>query len=166
MNKNADVKNIIFCGIGGQGVLTASEICALALMYEGYHVKKSEVKGMAQRGGSVQSFVRFGSRVYSPLISRGKADFLVGFDENESRLWSVYLASKGIDLTKALIYGGREISSQRFLNTFILGCLSAYLNVNEENWFKSMAFVLKNKALDENKAVFMSGRNFVKGDNV
>jgi len=72
--------NIIFAGVGGQGVLTASEVLARAAMNEGLDCKKSEVHGMAQRGGSVLSHVRFGSRVHSPVIPAGGADFLVAFE--------------------------------------------------------------------------------------
>lgn len=157
--------SIIFCGIGGQGILTASEICAYAAMYEGYHVKKSEVKGMSQRGGSVESFVRFGSKVYSPLVPRGEADFLVGFDEREADLWSVYLRRGGIDMVLALRYGRKAISSPRFLNIFMLGALSVYLKIKEENWFKALKSALKGRAFESNRAVFRRGREFIKDKN-
>ncbi|MHC4773076.1 MAG: 2-oxoacid:acceptor oxidoreductase family protein, partial [Planctomycetota bacterium] len=67
--------NVTFGGIGGQGIIKASELVGWAAMYEGYHVKKSEVHGMSQRGGSVESHVRFGKKIYSPLVSPGGADF-------------------------------------------------------------------------------------------
>ena len=76
---NNRVYSITFGGIGGQGILKASEICSWAALYAGYHVKKSEVHGMSQRGGSVESHVRFGKRVYSPLVPAGGADVLVCF---------------------------------------------------------------------------------------
>ena len=65
---SSDVKNIFLAGVGGQGTLLASEILSETLMTAGYDVKKSEVHGMSQRGGSVTSHVRYGKRVYSPLI--------------------------------------------------------------------------------------------------
>ncbi len=74
------VTNILLVGVGGQGILVASEIISEALMLAGFDVKKSEVHGMAQRGGSVVSHVRFGSKVYSPIIPEGEADILVGFE--------------------------------------------------------------------------------------
>ena len=83
--------SILFCGIGGQGILKAAEVCCLAAMYEGFHVKKSEVHGMAQRGGSVESHVRFGEKVYSPLIGRGQADILFSTDETERESYLDYL---------------------------------------------------------------------------
>ncbi|MEO0295523.1 MAG: 2-oxoacid:acceptor oxidoreductase family protein, partial [candidate division WOR-3 bacterium] len=64
--------NIIICGVGGQGILLASEIIALTAMESGFDVKKSEVHGMSQRGGSVFSHVRIGEKVYSPIIEKGK----------------------------------------------------------------------------------------------
>jgi indolepyruvate ferredoxin oxidoreductase beta subunit len=83
--------NILVVGIGGQGVMTASEILAEAAIAEGYDVKKTEVAGMSQRGGVVSSHVRFGARVLSPEIAPGEADILVGFEAAEAMRWSHYL---------------------------------------------------------------------------
>jgi len=77
---NNRITNILLVGVGGQGILLASEILSEALMLAGNDVKKSEVHGMAQRGGSVVSHVRFGPRVFSPLIPEGEADILFGFE--------------------------------------------------------------------------------------
>jgi len=76
--------NILFCGVGGQGILLASEITAYGLLAAGLDVKKSEVHGMAQRGGSVVAHLRFGAKVYSPLISPGEADLAVSFEMMEA----------------------------------------------------------------------------------
>ena len=76
--------NILFCGVGGQGILLASEITAFALLESGYDAKKSEVHGMAQRGGSVVAHLRFGEKVYSPLIDPGQADYSVSFEIMEA----------------------------------------------------------------------------------
>lgn len=76
--------NILFCGVGGQGILLASEITALALLASGLDAKKSEVHGMAQRGGSVVAHLRYGEKVYSPLIDPGQADFCLAFEVMES----------------------------------------------------------------------------------
>lgn len=75
-----NVTNILMAGVGGQGTLLASEILSEVLMQVGYDVKKAEVHGMAQRGGSVISHVRFGTKVYSPIIPEGEADVLFGFE--------------------------------------------------------------------------------------
>ncbi|MEN8258786.1 MAG: indolepyruvate oxidoreductase subunit beta [Thermodesulfobacteriota bacterium] len=76
--------NILFSGVGGQGILLASEITAYALMETGLDAKKSEVHGMAQRGGSVVAHLRYGDTVYSPLIDPGHADFVVAFETMEA----------------------------------------------------------------------------------
>jgi len=86
------VTNILMAGVGGQGVILASEIVAEAMMRAGYDVKKSEVHGMAQRGGSVNSHVRFGPRVYSPIIKQGEVDILFSFELLETMRYLDMLA--------------------------------------------------------------------------
>jgi len=76
--------NILFCGVGGQGILLASEVTAYSLLATGMEVRKSEVHGMAQRGGSVTAHLRYGEKVYSPLISLGEADIIVAFEMLEA----------------------------------------------------------------------------------
>ncbi|MEO0271252.1 MAG: indolepyruvate oxidoreductase subunit beta [candidate division WOR-3 bacterium] len=83
--------NIIICGVGGQGILLASEILALTAMESGFDIKKSEVHGMSQRGGSVFSHVRIGEKVYSPIIEKGKGDILLSFEKAETLRWVHYL---------------------------------------------------------------------------
>ncbi len=91
----SDIKNILLVGVGGQGVLTASEILSEALLLSGYDVKKAEVHGMSQRGGSVNSHVRFGKKVYSPLIAEGEADMIFSFELLESMRNAHYLKKDG-----------------------------------------------------------------------
>ena len=86
--------NILLCGVGGQGILLASEIISSALMNAGYDVKQSEVHGMAQRGGSVISHIRFGNKVYSPLIEPGSADIVVSFEMLEALRYLPYMNKK------------------------------------------------------------------------
>lgn len=83
--------NILFSGVGGQGILLASEVTALGLLAKGYDVKKSEVHGMAQRGGSVTAQLRYGKKVYSPLIEPGCADIQVAFEMMEAVRYLPYL---------------------------------------------------------------------------
>jgi indolepyruvate ferredoxin oxidoreductase beta subunit len=85
------IGNILFSGVGGQGILLASEITAYALLSAGFDAKKSEVHGMAQRGGSVTAQLRYGERVYSPLIEPGKADIQVAFEMMEAVRYLPYL---------------------------------------------------------------------------
>ena len=82
--------NILLCGVGGQGILLASEIISSALMNAGYDVKQSEVHGMAQRGGSVVAHLRYGEKVYSPLIEPGGADIAVSFELLEALRYLPY----------------------------------------------------------------------------
>jgi indolepyruvate ferredoxin oxidoreductase beta subunit len=94
--ENSTVKNILLVGVGGQGIIVASEIMADAFLEAGYDVKKSEVHGMAQRGGSVSTHVRFGPKVFSPLIKEGEADILVAFEELEAMRYLHFLGPKPV----------------------------------------------------------------------
>ncbi|HKJ15531.1 MAG: indolepyruvate oxidoreductase subunit beta [Desulfobulbaceae bacterium] len=85
--------NILFCGVGGQGILLASEVTAYSLLAAGMEVRKSEVHGMAQRGGSVTAHLRYGGKVYSPLISPGEADIVVAFEMMEAVRYLPYMHS-------------------------------------------------------------------------
>jgi indolepyruvate ferredoxin oxidoreductase, beta subunit len=94
----AETTNILFAGVGGQGIVLASSLLASTCLAAGRDVKQSEVHGMAQRGGSVTSHVRFGDAVHSPTIPAGEADFLVGFELLESVRWLDHLAPDGLPL--------------------------------------------------------------------
>jgi len=95
VNNMKEVKNILFIGVGGQGTILASKILSEGLLRNGYDVKMSEVHGMAQRGGSVTTQVRFGEKVYSPLIEKGKADAIVAFEKSEALRALPYLKEGG-----------------------------------------------------------------------
>jgi indolepyruvate ferredoxin oxidoreductase beta subunit len=90
-----DVKSILFVGVGGQGTILASKVLTEGLLKHGYDVKMSEVHGMAQRGGSVSTQVRFGKKVYSPLIEKGDVDVIVSFEKSEAARWISYLKKDG-----------------------------------------------------------------------
>ncbi|MCL1972549.1 MAG: 2-oxoacid:acceptor oxidoreductase family protein [Endomicrobia bacterium] len=152
---NNEVINILFCGTGGQGVLTAAEIVSLAAMYDGFHTKKSEVHGMAQRGGSVESHVRFGSLVASPLIEAGAADFIVPFYKPERDRLIEYLSKDGKDFTADLEEAQLNCKDKRFVNTYMLGRLSKYLNLSKESWLKALEAGFKGKLVEENRKVFL-----------
>lgn len=89
------VISVLFVGVGGQGTILASKILTEGLLNNGYDVKMSEVHGMAQRGGSVTTQVRFGQKVYSPLIEKGTADVIVAFEKSEAARWLPYLKKHG-----------------------------------------------------------------------
>ena len=88
-------KNIMIVGVGGQGSLLASKLLGHLLLTEGYDVKVSEVHGMSQRGGSVVTYVRFGEKVYSPIIDKGQADFIVSFEKLEAARYLEFLKADG-----------------------------------------------------------------------
>ena len=88
-------RGILLVGVGGQGAIRASRILSEGLMTAGFDVKMSEIHGMAQRGGSVSTHVRYGEKVYSPVISPGEADVLVAFEKVEALRWLSYLAPGG-----------------------------------------------------------------------
>lgn len=97
MNSDS-ITNILVCGIGGQGVMTATEILAEAAIAQGHDVKKTEVAGMAQRGGVVTSHLRFGPKVLSPQIAPGTVQVLLGFEGAEALRWAHYLRPDGLAL--------------------------------------------------------------------
>ncbi len=88
-------RNIMIVGVGGQGTLLASRILGNTVISQGYDVKVSEVHGMSQRGGSVVTYVRFGEKVYSPVIDKGESDFIVSFELLEAARYAQYLRKGG-----------------------------------------------------------------------
>ncbi len=91
----SDVKNILIVGVGGQGIILAADVLAQVLVSTEYDVKMAEVHGMSQRGGSVNTMIRFGTKVYSPVIEKGKADYIIAFEQLEALRWSGYLKPGG-----------------------------------------------------------------------
>ncbi len=88
-------KNIMIVGVGGQGTLLASKLLGKLLCSKGYDVKVSEVHGMSQRGGSVVTYIRYGERVYSPIVDKGEADLIISFELLEAARWVQYLKKDG-----------------------------------------------------------------------
>ncbi len=158
MKKLRETINVLFYGIGGQGVLTAAEVCALAAMIDGYHVKKSEVKGMAQRGGSVESYVRFGEAVQSPLPLSKDCDVIVCLHKQEYPRLKDEVKPKGKDLFPYLEKAQKAVGEKKlFLNTYMLGVLSAFLDIREESWLLALDQKFK-KEQQQNRTFFLSGR--------
>ena len=92
-------KNVMIVGVGGQGSLLASKLLGRLLLTKGYDIKVSEVHGMSQRGGSVVTYVRFGDKVYSPVIDKGEADYIVSFELLEAARWTEFLKPGGKIIT-------------------------------------------------------------------
>ena len=95
-----ETKNVMIVGVGGQGSLLASKLLGRLLLSKGYDIKVSEVHGMSQRGGSVVTYVRFGDKVYSPVIDKGEADFIVSFELLEADEPSVIISRRPCALLK------------------------------------------------------------------
>ncbi len=96
INKNLPIVNVVMSGVGGQGVLVASDVLVRVAMLAGLDTKKSEVHGMAQRGGSVVSQIRYGEKIYSPLIEKGSADIILAFEKLEAVRYLDFLKPNGI----------------------------------------------------------------------
>jgi indolepyruvate ferredoxin oxidoreductase beta subunit len=99
-----ETKSVLFAGVGGQGIILASKILAKCAFNSGFMVKESELHGMAQRGGSVVSHVRFGDQVHSPLIPSGQSDYLVSMEELEGLRYTYYLKPESV-----VIYNVKQI---------------------------------------------------------
>ena len=97
--------NLLLSGVGGQGVILASKILSKAALLQGLDIKQSEVHGMSQRGGSVVSHVRFGERVYSPLVAEGGCDVLLGFEPLEALRYAHWVRSQG-----AIVYSTDRVN--------------------------------------------------------
>ena len=94
-----ETRNIMIVGVGGQGSLLASKLLGRLLLGRGYDIKVSEVHGMSQRGGSVVTYVRYGEKVYSPIIDKGEADYILSFELLEAARWTEYLKPGGKIIT-------------------------------------------------------------------
>ena len=188
-----ETKNIMIVGVGGQGSLLASKLLGHVLMSRGYDVKVSEVHGMSQRGGSVVTYVRYGDKVYSPVIDKGEADFIVSFELLEAARWLPFLRPDGqivtntqtIDpmpvITGAAVYpedlvakmkakGAKvdaldclklaaEAGSPKAVNIVLMGRLSHYFDIPQEDWMASIEACVPKKFLEMNKIAFMLGKD-------
>jgi indolepyruvate ferredoxin oxidoreductase beta subunit len=137
--------NVFLAGVGGQGILLASEVLCEAFLLSGYDVKKSEVHGMAQRGGAVTTHLRYGKKVHSPLIEPGTADLLVAFEKMEALRFAHYLSPGGAALVNAQeilppsVSTGKERYPSRIEerlreftpNLFVVDALAAALSLHE-----------------------------------
>lgn len=151
------VTNVVIAGLGGQGVLKASDIVAEAAFRAGFDVKKSEIHGMSQRGGSVASDVRFGPEVFSPMAPAGEADFLVLFDAGQLEANRAHLRPGGTLITPTVLEGVK-LASKKSLNVAMAGALSAWLDIPEETWLDAVRAQLPEWLHAANLAAFRAGR--------
>ncbi len=152
------VVNVVVVGLGGQGVLKASDILAEAAFAAGLDVKKAEVHGMSQRGGSVRSDVRFGPRVYSPMVPAGEAHFLLALDATQVEINQDVLGDNARVLTPEQI-DVKSLDSPRSLNVAMIGLLSGYLDLPAEHFLAAVKANLPEKAHQANLAAFETGRS-------
>jgi len=189
-NKTTDV---FICGVGGQGILLASEILADMALAKGLDVKKSEVHGMAQRGGSVVSHVRYGKEVHSPVIAEGEADILVSFEKMEALRWiqfvkpggkvivnSQEIVPSGMDtypptvarkiterISDAMFVDAlalaKEAGHLRAVNIVMLGAFSIFLDFTEDEWKAAIEARVPKKTIETNIKALELGRAAVSG---
>ena len=182
--------NILIVGVGGQGIILASDILTLAAQYAGYDTKKSEIHGMSQRGGSVFSHIRFGEKVYSPVIPEGEVDILISLEEMETLRWlyyinentKVFLLEEKIKPSNVKEYptGIKEelmnhikdvhyidlnkinklIKSLKFLNVALLGVISNFLDFQEKAWVSAIKENVPEKTFDDNWQAFLIGKKY------
>ena len=151
------VVNVVFAGLGGQGVIKASDVLADAVFRAGHDVKKAEIHGMSQRGGSVTSDVRFGPEVLSPMIPAGEADFLVVLAPSQVENNRQVLRASGVIFPPDLVPES-SLRNKRSLNVALLGALSTHLSLADEHWRAAIASALPERLLEVNLAAFAAGR--------
>lgn len=156
------VTSIVFAGLGGQGVLKASDIAAEAAFRAGYDVKKSEIHGMSQRGGSVASDVRYGAQVLSPMVPAGEADFLVVLDAGQLENNRAVLREGGL-LIEPSRAAAIRLANRKCLNVALLGVLSASLEIPEAAWLEAIRAQLPERLHEANLAAFAAGRSAAGG---
>jgi indolepyruvate ferredoxin oxidoreductase beta subunit len=155
--------NVVIAGLGGQGVLKASAILADVAFSAGLDVKKSELHGMSQRGGSVSSDVRFGKRVFSPMVPPGKANFLLVIAPDQVAVNRAALGPAGILIEPSLI-DESALPNKKSMNVALLGVLSRYLQFPVEAWTAALRRNLPEKLHEVNFQSFYLGRGDGPGD--
>ena len=133
--------NVVIAGLGGQGVIKASDILSEAAFRSGFEVKKSEIHGMSQRGGSVTSDVRFGPQVLSPMVPPGEVDFLVVLAPDQVEVNRGQLRAGGVLIAPDLI-DPAKLSDRKSFNVALLGALSTHLEISGETWRSAIHAVL------------------------
>lgn len=152
-----DVVNVVVAGLGGQGVIKSSDILAEAAFSAGLDVKKAEVHGMSQRGGSVTSDVRFGPEVLSPMVPPGEADYLVILAPDQVENNRHLLRPDGELIAPDAVDEGK-LANKRSLNVALLGVLSRRLDIPETCWLEAIRANLPAKLHEVNEQAFALGR--------
>ena len=158
------VINVVIAGLGGQGVLKASDILADAALRAGWDVKKSELHGMSQRGGSVSSDVRFGPQVLSPMVPWGEANYLVVLASDQVEPNRHLLGPQGTLITPEMIPAA-FLPHKKSLNIALLGRLSQYLPLTEDHWLAAIRAHLAEQLQAMNVQAFRAGRQTASGNS-
>ena len=154
------ITNVRIAGLGGMGVLKASLILGELLFECGYDVKKAEVHGMSQRGGSISSDVRFGKKVVSPMIPDGKIDFLLSLAPEWSDTHIQSLAPDGVVLSANSI-DTSKLRNAKAITVAVLGMLSKKLDIPREKWLEVLKKFFPQKLHDANESAFILGENSI-----
>ncbi|MBE6386072.1 MAG: pyruvate ferredoxin oxidoreductase [Lentisphaerae bacterium] len=152
------IRNIVVAGLGGQGVLKVTDILAEAVFRSGFDVKKSEVHGMSQRGGSVSSEVRYGESVASPMVPAGEADVLAVLDSTQVDVAKAVLKADGVLITPEDLPLDK-LQNPKALNTMMLGAVSNYVDIPVETLLEALKANLPEKLHEMNVEMFNLGRN-------
>ena len=151
--------NVVIAGLGGQGVIKASDILADAAFRAGFDVKKSERHGMSQRGGSVSSDVRFGAGILSPMVPEGEADALVALDKDQVAV-NRHMLRPGVAPLDPDSLGGAKLPDRKSLHVAMLGLLSAGLeDLPESAWLEALDAAFSGGAAAANREAFRTGRS-------
>lgn len=152
------VTNVVIAGLGGQGVLKAAGILADVAFRAGLDVKKSEIHGMSQRGGSVSSDVRFGDEVFSPMVPQGQADFLVVLTASQVEVARPMLKAGGVLIQPTQI-DESKLTNKKSLNVALLGALARHLDLADNLWHAAITAALPEKLHAANLQAFAMGKN-------
>ena len=176
------VKSIMIVGVGGQGTLLSSRLLGKVLCDSGFDVKVSEVHGMSQRGGSVVTYVKYGEKVYSPVIELSEADMIISFEQLEAARWLPYLKKDGVVITNTQkidpmpVITGNEIEKSgvklraidaldlankagtpKAVNLVLMGVCAKHTDIERSVWENAIKAVVPEKFLDINLKAFDLG---------
>ncbi len=154
---NRETINVVIAGLGGQGVLKASDILSNAVFRAGFDVKKSEIHGMSQRGGSVSSDVRFGKKVHSPMVPPGQADYLVVLAPSQVEIARPVLKAGGV-LVEPSMVDEAKLANKKSLNVALLGALARHLDLADNLWHAAIQAALPEKLHAVNLQAFAIGK--------
>jgi len=149
--------NVKFAGLGGQGILTCTDILGRVVFDHGFDVKKAEVHGMSQRGGAITSDIRYGDKVLSPMIPTGEADYLVVLMEDQIPVNEHQLKEGGILVTPS-DFPVDQLTNKRTLNVALLGALSKHMGFSVDQWMDAIRQLLPERLHEVNEAAFHLGR--------